>query len=333
MAKLSVIVPVYGVEPWLRNALDSVLRQTLRDIEVICVDDGSPDRCGEILNEYAERDQRIRVHHQKNSGTGAARNRALDMACGEYIAFFDPDDYYLSDDVLQVLYETAVSNNAVIAGGRIKQFLDKGDYGVQEFESGDPFPYYGIVDYRDYQSMFWFQCYIYKREFLNVYGIRFPQLTYCEDSVFFVKAMVAAHKFIAINKFVYAHRIAINREIDWAANGATKQKEHLNGAILTMVLAEKYHLEIVFAKLAKQTFKHVPDLKQLPYVESQLRDIYLLVRSSKLVTRWQKLQIVKYIIYRAKMIDRLKICLRFMCLSKKEQFSSDTVALISQLQQ
>ena len=93
MCTVSVIIPVYNVEKYLPACLDSVLGQTLRDLEVICIDDRSPDRCGEILDRYAARDGRIRVIHMpENHGQGYGRNRGLERACGKYVYFLDSDD-------------------------------------------------------------------------------------------------------------------------------------------------------------------------------------------------------------------------------------------------
>ncbi len=91
--KVSVIIPVYNVEKYLRKCLDSVINQTYTNLEIICIDDGSPDNSGAILDEYAQKDSRIIVIHQENSGVSAARNRGLDIATGEYIAFVDSDDW------------------------------------------------------------------------------------------------------------------------------------------------------------------------------------------------------------------------------------------------
>ena len=89
MPKVSVIIPVYNVEKYLRACLDSVVNQTFRDIEIICVDDGSTDGSGAILDEYAAKDSRMRVIRQANAGAGAARNAGLDVATGEYVFFAD----------------------------------------------------------------------------------------------------------------------------------------------------------------------------------------------------------------------------------------------------
>jgi glycosyltransferase involved in cell wall biosynthesis len=93
MPKVSVIIPVYNVEAYLRQCLDSVVNQTLKDIEMICVDDGSTDSSAEILKEYAKKDERIRVLTQSNSGAGAARNAGLVSAKGKWLYFLDGDDF------------------------------------------------------------------------------------------------------------------------------------------------------------------------------------------------------------------------------------------------
>lgn len=91
--KVSVIIPVYNVEPYLRQCLDSVVNQTYRNLEIIIVDDGSPDSCGRICDEYAAKDDRIRIIHKKNAGVSAARNDGMKIASGEWITFVDSDDW------------------------------------------------------------------------------------------------------------------------------------------------------------------------------------------------------------------------------------------------
>lgn len=93
MVKLSVIIPVYGVERYLSQCVESVLRQTLREIEIILVDDQSPDRCPALCDAYAAQDSRVRVVHKENGGLGYARNSGLEIAHGEYVTFLDSDDY------------------------------------------------------------------------------------------------------------------------------------------------------------------------------------------------------------------------------------------------
>ena len=107
---LSIIVPVYNVEKYLPRCLDSILAQTFTNIEVIAVNDGSPDNCGKILDEYAQKDKRIKVIHKENGGVSSARNTGLDMATGTYIGFVDPDDY-INADMYEYMYKKAVEGD------------------------------------------------------------------------------------------------------------------------------------------------------------------------------------------------------------------------------
>ena len=110
MSEISIIVPVYKAERYLDECVNSILSQTFLDFELILVDDGSPDRCGEICDAYARSDSRIKVIHQKNQGQSAARNAAIKMAKGNWICFVDSDDA-IHPQMLESLYDAAVSNN------------------------------------------------------------------------------------------------------------------------------------------------------------------------------------------------------------------------------
>ena len=112
--KVSVIMPCYRVEGYIRRAIDSVLEQTMADFELILVDDGSPDRSGEICDDYARRDGRLRVIHQENRGASAARNAAIDIARGEYLFFCDADDW-MEPDMLETLVSLAEETHAQLA--------------------------------------------------------------------------------------------------------------------------------------------------------------------------------------------------------------------------
>ena len=106
MPKISILVPVYNVEQYLEKCLDSVIRQTFADIEIICMDDGSSDASGDILDQYADKDERIRVVHKKNSGYGNTMNQAIALAKGEYIGIVESDDY-IADNMYEQLYQLA----------------------------------------------------------------------------------------------------------------------------------------------------------------------------------------------------------------------------------
>lgn len=104
MPEISIIVPVYKVEVYLKDCIESLLVQTFRDIEIILVDDGSPDSCGNICDEYAKKDSRIRVVHQENAGLSCARNKGVDVARGRFLCFVDSDDM-VTPQYCQRLYD------------------------------------------------------------------------------------------------------------------------------------------------------------------------------------------------------------------------------------
>ena len=114
LPKISIIVPIYDVENYLPKCIDSILEQTFTDFELILVDDGSPDSCGKICDEYASIDNRIRVIHKENGGQSTARNMALDIARGKYIGFVDGDDY-IASDMYEQLYNAIIINDSQIS--------------------------------------------------------------------------------------------------------------------------------------------------------------------------------------------------------------------------
>ena len=111
---ISIIVPVYNVEPYLRHCLDSIIGQTLSDLEIIIVDDGSTDGSSIICDEYAARDSRIKVLHKSNAGQSSARNAGIDISTAPYIGFVDSDDY-IADDMYELLYTNALTYNADVS--------------------------------------------------------------------------------------------------------------------------------------------------------------------------------------------------------------------------
>lgn len=113
---ISVVVPVYKVEKYLERCINSVLSQSYKDLEVILVDDGSPDKCGKICDEYAKKDDRVKVIHKENGGQSSARNIGIQEAKGQYISFIDSDDY-LEKNAYETLIKVATTTNADITEG------------------------------------------------------------------------------------------------------------------------------------------------------------------------------------------------------------------------
>lgn len=122
MDKLSVIIPIYNVEPYIRQCLDSVINQTYKNLEIILIDDGSPDNCGAICDEYAQKDDRIVVIHKQNGGVGAARNDGIKRATGEWVTFVDPDDWCELEYYKRMSDEMIDSVDIFCSGGCFREY-------------------------------------------------------------------------------------------------------------------------------------------------------------------------------------------------------------------
>lgn len=206
--KVSIIVPVYNTAKYLPACIDSVLSQSVREIEVICVDDCSSDDSWSVLEQYARKDNRITlVRNERNSGAGVSRDKALEMVTGEFIFFLDSDDLLPDNDVLEELYEACLKNNALACAGNLLQFKD-GDIANQTRTAIMFFENTREYNYTEYQphSTWGFTRFIFNTEFILENNISFNGLRYYEDPYFFVKYMSLAHKFIGINKVVYLYR-------------------------------------------------------------------------------------------------------------------------------
>lgn len=167
---ISVIIPVYKVENYIRSCVDSILNQKLANFECILVDDGSPDNCPTICDEYAQNDRRIRVVHQENQGLSAARNAGMRMASGEWLAFVDSDDC-VHPDYLSMLYETAQATDADIVCCSF--------FSIQDQESMDEkWTYSPLKKVLSAQESMHF-CFIIKKEtFPSMFGISYINVTF-----------------------------------------------------------------------------------------------------------------------------------------------------------
>lgn len=207
---VSVIIPVYNTEKYLRRCLDSVLAQTLVRIEVICVDDGSTDRSSQILKEYAAKDSRVRVLRQHNSGQASARNAGLQIAQGEYIGFVDADDYVSPKMYEKLLAEARASHAEVVecsavvvdAGGFDEKSI-KGQQDSFNFESWEMSePTKNLFLEKRFHAVLWNK--IYSREFLSRFNLSFDgTLRKGEDAVFQWKVMPFVHKYRRISDKLY----------------------------------------------------------------------------------------------------------------------------------
>lgn len=175
MSVISVLVPVYNVESYLEQCIDSLIHQTFQDIEILCVDDGSTDGSGDILDRYACSDSRIRIIHKENTGYGNTMNVALDHAIGDYIAILESDDF-AEPDMLQRLYDAAVAQQADVVKGDYFHYLNREDTFVNRLRSYRKREIVNVNSCPDILNLadsIW-SC-LYKRSFLTDHKIRFHE--------------------------------------------------------------------------------------------------------------------------------------------------------------
>lgn len=208
---ISVIVPVYNVEVYLRECLDSIARQTLRDIEILCVNDASPDNSQHILNEFAENDRRfVLINHKENKGLSGARNSGLGVARGDFVFFIDSDDLLATDDALERLYVRSVEDDAdEVIGGIVKWNQDTGEKYL------DWHKYYLDNDVRGLPLLSIPQLYanviacnkLIRMRLIHDYCIRFnEEIVKNEDNPFSVKVHVLSKKISIVKETVYIYR-------------------------------------------------------------------------------------------------------------------------------
>ena len=207
--KVSILIPVYNTAELLPRCLESVTRQTLHDIEIICVDDGSTDLSADVLEQWAGEDARIKVLRQSNGRQGKARNEAMKIACGEYIGMVDSDDY-IPEDYFEKLYRAATERSADIAVCGIYKEKKTGGRTVISFA----------------ETRVWEQvedkltvCHcppefhpvnkLYRRAFLEEAGLRFAEGVQYEDVMFVMRALCESRRLVTVPDVTY--RYVLNR--------------------------------------------------------------------------------------------------------------------------
>lgn len=214
MTKVSIILPIYNVAQYLRECLDSVTRQTLHDIEIICVNDGSTDESLDIINEYAKKDDRIIVITGPNAGYGKAMNKGLDRATGEYVGIVEPDDY-VSLTMYEDLYDVAVRNDLDLVKADFYRFSrnEKGDMNLSYVAiDSTKTRYHTLLHPCEDPSMIKFVMNtwsgIYRRDLLEQYHIRHhetPGASF-QDNGFFFQTMIYAKRAMIIDRPYYRNR-------------------------------------------------------------------------------------------------------------------------------
>lgn len=216
MTKVSVILPVYNVGNYLNDSLNLLLNQTLNDIEIICVNDGSTDNSLLILEDFSLKDSRIKIINQENMGAGIARNNGMNIAQGEYIYFMDADDI-VTIDILEKLYYNAINNDSDFVLFKVAKFNEKEiNYNSPIYDLEKIFPnadfnnfIFSALDIKQNVLNVAFAPWtkFYKREFLEKNKLEFPDISSYNDILFHVKSMLMSSKISFVPEFLYFYRL------------------------------------------------------------------------------------------------------------------------------
>ena len=209
--KFSVILPVYKVENFLRPCVDSILNQTYKDFEIILVDDGSPDLCPRICDEYASKDSRVKVIHKTNGGQADARNVGLEAALGDYICYIDSDDYLADKNVLQLLAEKTKGNPDIVHYKFKEWFESDGhiedcrfDYKVPTEGRSVADIYCDLIEKDAYYNSAWSK--IIRRNLLTDNNIRFEKGIVGEDNEWYYHVVMVAKSLVLVDEPLYVYR-------------------------------------------------------------------------------------------------------------------------------
>ncbi len=229
-ALVSVVIPIYNVEKYLRECVDSVLAQTYTDLEIILVDDGSPDNCGKICDEYAAKDRRVKVIHKENGGQSDARNAGIDAAHGEYIFFVDSDDY-IEREAVEELIKAAEKSKADIVFYNAVSINEATSYKTESMIHSLEYPISPGTDvltmalqHKDFFSAVCLN--FYNAGFFKKNGFRFKKRIYFEDFLLHVLAYIRSERVCYLKKSLYYYRIRNN-----SAMTSEPEDRHFNGLL------------------------------------------------------------------------------------------------------
>ena len=251
----SIIMPVYNVEKFLRECLDSIVSQTLKEFEVICINDGSTDSSLEILQEYADKDSRFKVISQENQGQGIARNKGIELAKGKYLIFVDPDDF-IAPDTFEVIYNKFKQTDAQIVQFDYRLCNENGKFKRCEIFKkqmkkhfhyslkNDEIYNWHKIPKKNLQNM-WLAIWnkAYRTDFIKSNNIKMTLNKCGEDHLFSVGANLLADKILYVNKILYYYRTRQGSAINKISNDnfcVFENIKHLRKFLIEHNLFEEY---------------------------------------------------------------------------------------------
>lgn len=275
MAKVSVIIPVYNVANYLSQCLDSVCGQTLTDIEIICINDGSTDSSLSILEQYAARDSRIKIISTTNNGVSAARNIGLTSSTGDFIGFVDSDDW-IPANFFEKLYQTAISLNVDICGGGIKYYGKNKTKKMLTYHRTKTaenitakFHLFNIPTY----NYIWNK--LYRRELILGNNLLFTEGIVYEDMIWLPQITALAAKVAVIPGVEYYYRYNASSIVNTTQHDFKKEQDYKTARQFQndFILKNKIKIELPYDKKTKYHILGLPVLKIQE--SSRLKKYYL----------------------------------------------------------
>lgn len=261
MAKISIIVPVYNTEKFLEKCLNSLINQTLKDIEIICINDGSTDNSLQILKKFANKDKRIQIINQTNSGPSIARNIGIKKAKGEYIGFVDSDDW-VDSNFFEQLYVNVKKNNADIGVAGIKRVRSyKWKYHIKldkEKVINEINEKFQICDVPD-------KCYpvnkIYKLAELQKLNINFEPNVYFEDRLFTAQVLINLKTLVTVPNTYYNYWTNPNSIVKTKSKKKSEDSKYTKEKLMKYLKENNVNLDHYFSKIKKFKFLGLTFLK------------------------------------------------------------------------
>lgn len=260
---ISIIIPVYNASDYLEQCIESIINQTYIDFEIIIINDGSTDSSQTICKNYAEKDKRIIIVNEKNSGVSVARNRGLEIASGEWITFVDADDYFLPN-ALQTLYERAIQTKAdIVLANAVKLKNNKISKPILQLSNQSS--EINLCDIKHFAL--W--GYLFKADTIRKNKLKFIEgLAYSEDRIFIYQIMGDCKTIAYCNKPIYVYRYNENSACS-SKNGIKKACHHIDAAFYISRIAKSYinKDKHVYRYLLKQS-KHIIKLGLYLFIET-----------------------------------------------------------------
>lgn len=260
MLKLSIIMPVYNAENFLKQSIESLLKQTFTDFELICIDDGSTDNSLEALKKLSEEHSFIKIYHQKNNGSGSARNKGIKEASGKYISFLDADDIYLEEKALEKIIELADKNDADMIAANLKRVKTDGSIDENYDYENTSYKYFKeekIIKPQEYGIPWAFYKNVYKKSFIQKYNIAFPDLKRGQDPIFLSNVLVNIKQIHTINVDLYGYNYSIDGGVNFKTNTYEKKYDYVRHFRDSFEILKMNHFDDSLTKFKKEFVDYI----------------------------------------------------------------------------